>query len=247
MWQVMTHLHPRANDLERFGRDVLALADGRSIHSRHYDHVTGRNSKPRQIVSRDVILVSGLHALWLPVLRERYDLSIYLDIDEELRRHFKIDRDVRARGHALQGVVDSLDRREPDANRFIRPQARYADLVLGLRALNLLAAGERGEQPLRYELLVRAQHGLHEEALVRTLVGLCGLHVDVDFGRDDSTMNLTIEGDSTAGDVAAAARQLFPAMHDLMDSDPKWSDGVVGVMQLVIMAHVHQALRRRLD
>jgi Phosphoribulokinase / Uridine kinase family len=188
--------------------------------------------------------VSGLHALWLPLLRERYDLAIYLDIDEGLRRAFKVDRDVRARGHSLERVADALAKREPDASQFIRPQARHADLVLSLRPMNLDAA-QMG-LPLRFKLMVRAQHGLQEEALVRTLVGLCGLHVDVDLDGDDSTMSLTIEGDSTAEDMVAASHQLFPGLHELLDAEPEWCDGILGVMQLVVMAHVHQALRRRL-
>ncbi len=244
MWQVMTHLNPRANDLDRFGHDVLALADGQTIYSRHYDHETGKSTKPLRVASRDVVIVGGLHALWLPLLRERYDLGIYLDIDEGLRRAFKVDRDVRARGHDVDRAIDALAKREPDAVKFIRPQARYADLVLALQPMNLDAA-EMG-LPLRLKLLVRAQHGLQEEALVRALVGLCGLHVDVDIGGDDSTVSLTIEGDSTADDMVAAARQLLPGLHELLDAEPKWCDGILGVMQLVVMAHVHQALRRRL-
>jgi uridine kinase len=244
MWQVMTHLNPRANDLDRFGRDVLALADGQTIYSHHYDHETGKSTKPLRVASRDVVIVGGLHALWLPLLRERYDLGIYLDIDEGLRRAFKVDRDVRTRGHDVERVVDALAKREPDAVKFIRPQARHADLVLALRPMNLEATAMG--LPLRFKLLVRAQHGLQEEALVRTLVGLCGLHVDVDLDGDDSTMSLTIEGDSTADDMVAAARELLPGLHELLDAEPKWCDGILGVMQLVVMAHVHQALRRRL-
>lgn len=84
MWQVMTHLNPMANDLEGFCNDLVSLTDGKSVLSRHYDHQTGRMSKPFQIESNDFIIASGLHALYLPILRECYNLKIYLDIDEDL-------------------------------------------------------------------------------------------------------------------------------------------------------------------
>jgi len=85
MWQVMTHLNPMANDIEAFANDLVALTDGKSIQSRHYDHKSGRMSKPFEIRSNDFIFASGLHALYLPILRSCYNLSVYLDIDEELR------------------------------------------------------------------------------------------------------------------------------------------------------------------
>ena len=45
MWQVMTHLNPMANDLERFSRDLLSLKDGKSIRARYYNHSTGKMIK----------------------------------------------------------------------------------------------------------------------------------------------------------------------------------------------------------
>mgnify|MGYP000729963791 FL=1 len=136
MWQVMTHLNPMANDLEGFCNDLVLLTDGKSILSRHYDHQTGRMSKPFQIESNDFIIASGLHALYLPVLRECYNLKIYLDIDEGLRRHFKLKRDVQQRGHTVERVLGSFEKREPDSERFIRPQSNHADLILSLQPIH---------------------------------------------------------------------------------------------------------------
>ena len=45
-----------------------------------------------------------MHALFLPSIRECYDLKIFLDMDEDLRRFFKTKRDVLQRGHSLQNV-----------------------------------------------------------------------------------------------------------------------------------------------
>jgi len=135
MWQVMTHLNPMANDLEGFCNDLVSLTDGKSVFSRHYDHQTGRMSKPFQIDSNDFIIASGLHALYLPILRECYNLKIYLDIDEGLRRHFKLKRDVQQRGHTVERVLGSVEKREPDSERFIRPQSNYADLILSLQPI----------------------------------------------------------------------------------------------------------------
>ncbi|MFT5801784.1 MAG: hypothetical protein ACI956_001594, partial [Nonlabens sp.] len=101
MWQVMTHTNPMANDLQSFSNDFFRLIAGKSISQRHYDHTSGKMTKPSIVKSNQFILVSGLHTLSLPLVRNACDLKIYLDIDEELRRFFKIRRDVHERGHTL--------------------------------------------------------------------------------------------------------------------------------------------------
>ena len=245
MWQVMTHLNPRANDLEGFVNALVALTDGRSVLSRHYDHHTGRMSRPSVLKSNDFIIASGLHALYLPVLRDRYDLSIYLDIDERLRRHFKIRRDVGQRGHTLERVLDSFDRREPDAARFIRPQAAHADLVLSLRLADpAVRAGEVG-QPLRLKLVARSRLGMNELLMRRILVGVCGVHVDMEEDAAGGGVILSVEDNMSPDDIALAAQMLCPSVLDFLDVRPEWQGGAAGLMQLITLSHINQALTRR--
>lgn len=246
MWQVMTHLNPMANDLEGFCNDLVSLTDGKSIFSKHYDHKTGKMSRPFVIGSNDFIIASGLHALYLPVLRECYNLKIYLDIDESLRRYFKIARDVHQRGHTLERVMSSFEKREPDSEQFIRPQSKYADLSLSLQPIHpRMLEGVDKNHPLRLKLVVTTQNGLNELSIHRVLVGVCGLHVDVVVSNDGSDMQLTIEGEASAEDIAMAAEILCPRVQEFLDVSPKWQDGMLGLMQLITLNHISQALTKR--
>ncbi|MDP1955344.1 MAG: uridine kinase [Polaromonas sp.] len=246
MWQVMTHLNPMANDLEGLSNDLLALTDGKSIQLRHYDHENGKMSKLFRIKSNDFVIASGLHALYLPILRRCYNLSVYLDIDEGLRRHFKLQRDVHLRGHTVERVLSSFERREPDSVRFIRPQAAHADLVLSLQPIHARVLEDLdGKHPLRLKLVVRTRHGLNELSLNRVLVGVCGLHVDMAANNDGSEVVLTIEGDTSAQDIALAAQMLCPRILEFLDIQPKWQDGIMGLMQLITLSHINQALTKR--
>ena len=49
---------------------------------------------------------------------------------EELRRRWKVQRDCSRRGYTTDQVLAELDRREPDSAAYIRPQRRYADMVV---------------------------------------------------------------------------------------------------------------------
>ncbi|MDR1310932.1 MAG: uridine kinase, partial [Burkholderiaceae bacterium] len=210
-WQVMTHLNPLANNLEKFSGDLVALVDGKNVLVSHYDHHSGRMGHPFQVKSNDFILASGLHALYLPVLRECYNLSVYLDIDENLRRHFKIRRDVSQRGHSMERVLLSLQAREPDAEQFIRPQAKYADLVLSLQPIHhdMLANTADALTP-RLRLLVRSRIGFNEATFSRVLVGFCGLHVDMQTYVDTAEVACMGEGEVSAQEIALSAQMICP-------------------------------------
>lgn len=246
MWHVMTHLNPMANDLEGFCNDLVSLTDGKSVLSRHYDHQTGRMSKPFQIESNDFIIASGLHSLYLPILRECYNLKIYLDIDEGLRRHFKLKRDVQQRGHTVERVLGSFEKRAPDSERFIRPQSNHADLILSLQPINSRMLEDLDDKhPLRLKLVVNTRNGFNELTIHRVFVGVCGLHVDIVIGNDGADVKMTIEGEVSSADIAMAAEILCPRVLEFLDIPPKWQDGMLGLMQLITLSHISQALTKR--
>lgn len=244
IWQVMTHLNPMANDIERFTRDLIDLKNRKSIQIRHYNHSTGQMSRPFIEKSNDFIIVNGLHALYTPILRDCYDLSIYLEINEELRRHFKIKRDFHQRGHSIEQILSTFERREPDSEKFIRPQSKNADLIMSLQPIHPHALNNLDENhSISFKLVVRSHKGFDELTLARVLIGICGLHVDIN--RNASEISITIEGDNTADDIALAAKIAYPQLLSFLDIHPKWEDGVKGIMQLITLSHIHQALSKR--
>lgn len=246
MWQVMTHLNPMANDLESYSKDLVSLTDGKCIQSRQYDHQTGKMSQPFRIKSNDFIIASGLHALYLPILRECYNLKIYLDIDEGLRRHFKLKRDVKQRGHTVERVLSAFKKREADSARFIRSQSAHADLILSLQPIHPLMLEELDdERTLRLKLVARTRHGVNVLALNRVLVGVCGLHVDIVVSDDGAEVQITIEGETSAADIAMAAEMLCPRVLEFLDIQPKWQSGMLGLMQLITMSHISQVMTKR--
>ena len=152
----LTPLHPAANDLDRLANDLDGLSRGRTIRAPVYDHATGRFRDPRPVDPGEVVIVEGLLALATPALRDRFDVSVYMEPEEELRHRWKIHRDCEERGYDIRGVVDDLRCREADAARFVRPQRRFADIVihfagpsadpLGAGAAATLAACVRGRE-----------------------------------------------------------------------------------------------------
>src|SRR5207237_10419774 len=96
-------------------------------------HTDGSFGPPDYLEPRRFVVAEGLLGFHSPVLCEMFDVRVYLDPPEELRRHWKVQRDCSRRGYTTDQVLAELDRREPDSETFIRPQRHNADIVVSFQ------------------------------------------------------------------------------------------------------------------
>jgi len=129
-WQAYTHLDPKANNLYLQFDNTADLKHGRSVYKSHYDHETGNFSEPTAISAQETVFFLGLHAFYLPQMRGLFDLKIFLDPEEKLRQKWKIERDHKKRGYSKKKVKENIAQRNPDSQNHIRPQLKFADLVV---------------------------------------------------------------------------------------------------------------------
>jgi phosphoribulokinase len=137
-------LHPDCNDLDLLGEHLEALAKGRPVVKAPYDHATGDFGAPRAVMPSEFLIVEGLLALHSQALRNRYDVSVYLDTPEPLRHLWKVMRDTEKRGYSADQVQGILEHRESVAAEYIRPQRDRADMVVRFHG---------GAEPTDYERL----------------------------------------------------------------------------------------------
>lgn len=127
----VTALNPyKANNLGLLIDHLWMLRHGHTIMKPTYDHSTGTFGALEEIVPTDIVIVEGLHTLYLNRLREALDLSIYFDTHLDLRVQWKIRRDSGARGYTPEEVMAEIERRRPDVEQFIEPQKAFADIVI---------------------------------------------------------------------------------------------------------------------
>ena len=70
----------------------------------------------------------GLLPLSTRLSRACFDVSVYLAPPEEIRTKWKVERDTSKRGYRPEQVLAELQRREPEAEAFVRPQRFRADI-----------------------------------------------------------------------------------------------------------------------
>jgi phosphoribulokinase len=126
----ITPLHPSCNYIDIIEQHLRALADGHPILKPVYNHSTGSFDPPEYVRPKPFVLVEGLLAFHSARMRECFDVKVYLDPPEELRRRWKVSRDCAKRGYTPDEVLAELERREVDSAAHIRPQKRWADLVV---------------------------------------------------------------------------------------------------------------------
>ena len=125
-----TPLDPACNYLGIMEQHLQIVAMGEPILMPVYDHGRGTLERPVMFEPDDHVIVEGLFPLYSRLSRACFDLSVYLEPPEEIRRAWKIKRDTRERGYQPEQVIEDLRRREPDSAAFIRPQRRWADIVV---------------------------------------------------------------------------------------------------------------------
>jgi phosphoribulokinase len=134
----VTALDPRANNFDLMYEQIKALKEGKSIAKPIYNHDTGTLEGPETIEPNKVIVIEGLHPLYDERVRELVDFSVYLDISEEVKINWKIQRDMAERGHTYEDVLASIQARKPDFSAYIEPQRGHADVVIEVLSTKLL-------------------------------------------------------------------------------------------------------------
>ncbi len=126
----ITALHPDCNHIDILELDLERLHFGQPILKPVYDHRNGTLTRPEYIQPRDFVLVEGLLSFYTATMRQFFDIKVYLDPDEKMRRFWKVRRDTAKRGYTPEQVLQQLADREHDSLNYIRPQRQHADIVV---------------------------------------------------------------------------------------------------------------------
>ncbi len=148
----VTALNPKANNFDRMYEQVKALKDGQEIMKPIYNHETGMIDPPERIVPTPIVVIEGLHPMYDERVRSLIDFGVYLDIDDEVKIAWKIQRDMAERGHTYEDVLAAINARRPDFSAYIDPQKQYADMVIQVLP-TLLIPNDTKREVLRVRMI----------------------------------------------------------------------------------------------
>lgn len=153
----VTALNPKANNFDLMYEQIKALKEGRGIDKPIYNHETGELDPPERIEPNKVVVIEGLHPLYDERVRDLVDFGVYLDISDEVKIQWKIQRDMAERGHRYEDILASIEARRPDFEAYIEVQKQYADVVIQIFPTQLLQGEAAKESNLLRVRLVQKE------------------------------------------------------------------------------------------
>jgi uridine kinase len=123
---------PDALDNALLAAHLDALRAGQTVHAPQYDFATHtRKRETVTLASRRVVVVEGILLFAVPALRDRFDLRLYVDTDDDIRLMRRIRRDLVDRDRDIQSVEHQYyDSVRPMHLLHVAPSKRFAHLIV---------------------------------------------------------------------------------------------------------------------
>jgi uridine kinase len=107
------------------------LKEGKSVTQPSYSYLTCMRSEGEKIFPQKVIIVEGILVLNQPVLRDLFDVKVFVDAPPDERLIRVIRRDIIERGRDVNEVLKRYEETlRPMHEQFIEPTKQYADIIL---------------------------------------------------------------------------------------------------------------------
>lgn len=126
----LTELDVKENDFDLMGVQMKALKARYAVNKPVYNCDTGFKERPELIQPNKIMVFEGLHPIYDEVARSTLDLSIYIDIADEVKFAWQLKRDVMERGWTPEQVEADMEKRLPDFSKYVDPQKKDADVIL---------------------------------------------------------------------------------------------------------------------
>lgn len=243
-WQEFTHLNPKANYLYRQAKDLRQLRLGNAVKRVEYDHDTGYFTDAKRIRPKSYVMLCGLHAMYLPQTRKYLDLKIYMDVDENLRRHWKIQRDMEHRGYSRESILHQIEERMPDAVKYIYPQKKYADIMICYYDSTLQDGMEQAHTD-KISLRMTVSAAMDVEALVDEL-GMYGMMISHDYSQDLRRQTIEIDAEELGRHVLATesiAERIIPQMEEITRETLVTKNDMEAVIVLMLLMCISSKMR----
>lgn len=129
IWKEYTHLNPQMNNLQEYKNTILNLLKGEKLLVKNYNHLNGKFDSESSKQINNFLIIEGLHSLYFSDLVNKFDLNVYLDMDQSIKRETKLERDL-GRGKSREQIIEQIEQRKNDFKEFIEPQIKNAHLYI---------------------------------------------------------------------------------------------------------------------
>ena len=109
---------------------------------------------------RDFLIIEGLHSLYFEDLNTRFDLKVFLDTEDILKKETKLARDIE-RGKTEEDILEQINQREDDFFEYILPQRNSSDVSITTRS--------RLFEKVSFDIQIKTQYFFELQQLLETI------------------------------------------------------------------------------
>ncbi len=133
--------HPKAIDFDLLGEHLSQLKQGFSIQQPVYSFAEHNRTAETLITEpRKVMIVEGILIMTNPMIRDMFDIKIYVHADSDERLIRRLKRDINERGRDIEEVLSRYQSTlKPMHDQFIEPTKEYADIIIPNNKYNTVA------------------------------------------------------------------------------------------------------------
>lgn len=234
-WQKLTHLNPKSNWLYQEISYLKSIKNSQPIKRRFYDHKTGKFTQESQLKIGNFAIYEGLHSFYLKQMRDLFDMKVFVNPSEELRKNWKISRDNQKRGHSIQEIEKQLNDRKSDSNKFIKNQLQYADIIIEFFDDNNFS---------EISLKISAKNSFYLEEIFSKISAIKTLTCSHEYEQNDMQF-IQFNGTIAQEQIKDLSYDLKINSHleNLYIYHPKWQENYIGIIQLILVHFIFNNLK----
>jgi uridine kinase len=229
-WDKLTHLNPKSNFLHDEISQLKAIKNSEAISRRHYDHNSGKFTKEKEFKPNNLVIFEGLHSFYIKQMRDLYDLKIFINPSEDLRKYWKVTRDTKKRGYSKNKIIKQIDDRQKDSKKFINSQLKYGDIIIEITSGKKLKNNAKDAY-----LKITATNSFYLEPLFNELSKVNSINSRHEY-EDEDKQFIEVRGNISSQDIELAAYNLLlgKELEDLGINNPSWDKDYLGIIQLFV-------------
>ncbi len=230
-WKSLTHLNPKANDIHQDYQHTKALKEGKAIYRKHYDHMDGKFTLPLYIKSNTLILFEGLHPFYLKSQADLYDLKIFFEPDESIRFARKIQRDVVERDKQAEQVLQQLEDRKEDSEKYISRQKENADIIVNYTMID-------EKECLR----IYINNEVEVDDLLSAIITNSAMEVHHQY-LDNHQQEIIFKGEIANQTIELIAYDELQGLEEIGIYNSQWENNYKGIIQLITLQTMFYLLK----
>jgi uridine kinase len=130
--KLLNYDEPAALDNDLLIEHIEALKAGKTVEIPQYDFANHARMKETTTVSpTPIIIVDGILILAKHKLREMFDLTVFIDVEPDVRLARRLERDVGTRERTFQESINQyMTSAQPMHDKYVEPGKDYADIII---------------------------------------------------------------------------------------------------------------------